>query len=112
MFGLDVGLRAHEDLVPNEFQSTDWPALRSGVGTTSWTGDPGFMGLVHSKPLPPATEGGDVYYLTVSFPRFAFADRPGGRGRPRISHQCDRGYAPQFVKETHEYSGSVGSPKR
>jgi len=37
MFSLDVGLRAHEDLVPNEFQSTDWPALRSGVGTTSWT---------------------------------------------------------------------------
>jgi len=35
MFSLDVGLRAHEDLVPNEFQSTDWPALRSGVGTTS-----------------------------------------------------------------------------
>jgi hypothetical protein len=43
----------------------------------------GFMGWVHSKPLPPATEGDDVYYLTVSFPRFAFADRPGGRGRPR-----------------------------
>ena len=58
-----------------------------------------FMGGVHLKPLPPATEGGDVYYLTVSFPRFAFADRPGGRGRPRTSHQCDRGYAPQFVKE-------------
>jgi Stage II sporulation protein E (SpoIIE) len=37
MFSLDVGLRAHEDLVPNEFQSPDWPALRSGVGTTSWT---------------------------------------------------------------------------
>jgi hypothetical protein len=53
MFSLDVGLRAHEDLVPNEFQSADWPALRSGVGTTSWTGGPGFMGWVHSKPLPP-----------------------------------------------------------
>ena len=30
VFGLDVGLRAHEDLVPKEFQSTDWPALRLG----------------------------------------------------------------------------------
>jgi hypothetical protein len=36
MFSLDVGLRAHEDLVPNEFQSIDSPALKSGVGTTSW----------------------------------------------------------------------------
>jgi hypothetical protein len=74
---------------------------------------PGFMGWVHSKPLPPATEGGDVYcYLTVGFPRFGFADRPGGRGRPRTSHRCDRGYAPQFVEKTHEHSGSVGSPAR
>jgi hypothetical protein len=64
----------------------------------------GFMGSVHSKPLPPATEGGDVSYLTVSFPRFAFADRPGRRGRPRTSRQCDRGGAPQFVKKTHEHS--------
>ena len=72
----------------------------------------GFMGWVHSKPLPPATEGGDVYSFTVSFPWFAFADRPGGRGRPRTSCQCDRGDAPQFVKKTHEHSGAVGSPKR
>jgi hypothetical protein len=26
---------------------------------------PGFMGWAHSKPLPPATEGGDVCYFTV-----------------------------------------------
>src|ERR1700722_15882194 len=73
----------------------------------------GFMGWVHSKPLPPAIEGGDVYcYLTVSFHRFAFADRPGGRGRPWTSCQGARGDAPQFVKKTHEHSRSVGSPAR
>jgi phosphoserine phosphatase RsbU/P len=41
----------------------------------------GFMGWVHSKPLPPATEGDDVYYLTVSFPgllsRIVLADVAG-----------------------------------
>jgi hypothetical protein len=70
MFGLDVGLRAHENLVPNEFQSTDWPALRLGQERhRGHHGGPRIHGWVHSMPLPPATEGGDVYYLTVSFPR-------------------------------------------
>ena len=58
MFSLDVGLRAHEDVVPNEFPSTDWPALRSGVGTiVDIMVEAPFMGWGHSKPLPSATEG-------------------------------------------------------
>jgi hypothetical protein len=54
-----------------------WLRMDSNPQSTSsevWGGNdivdvmkvPGFMGWVHSKPLPPATEGDDVYYVTVS----------------------------------------------
>jgi len=42
---------------------------------------PGIIGWIHSKPLPPATEGGDIYYLTVcstgSLSRIVLADVAG-----------------------------------
>ena len=113
MFSLDIGLKGHEVLVPNGSQYTIdllwglwWERHRGHHG------GPRIHGPGPFQAIATATEGCDVYYLTVSFPRFAFADGPGGRGRPRTSCQCDRGYAPQFVKKTHEHSGAVGSPKR
>ena len=70
MFSLDVGLRAHEDMVPNEFQSTDWPALRSGVGTTSWTSWRSTDSW--ARPFQAIPEGGELL-LDGQLPRFAFA---------------------------------------
>ena len=78
MFSLDVGLTAHEDIVPNEFPSTDWPVLGWGRHR-GYHGRGPIHGLGPFQAIATRDRGHDVYYLTVCCPGFAFADPPGGR---------------------------------
>jgi sigma-B regulation protein RsbU (phosphoserine phosphatase) len=84
MSRLSDGLKAPEQI------GSERNAVRRLTCTEVWGGNdtvelvvevPGIIGWIHSKPLPPAVEGGDVYYLTVcstgSLSRIVLADVAG-----------------------------------
>ena len=74
--GVEMCIRDSEDIVPNEFPSTDWPVLGWGRHR-GYHGRGPIHGLGPFQAIATRDRGHDVYYLTVCCPGFAFADPPG-----------------------------------